>query len=288
MLQQSSPVRVRCFEMSKPSYSMFPFFRVCEEESALATRASAGSLRWTQRCAIKSCITGCRDDRGVRGCLSHHHTCCSVAPLWLSLLFCFILSHLLCRSLSCLVVFSPVLSLNQSCCFSPPKNTFFFTFFSSIVLHQAPLLLILVVFGRGSCKHSCLWLHICIQHHRLRLMAWLSPLQPKWMTALLPLMLTLSLLLTQALASFTGWNAPTQCSLASWRVLKKIQMLRLFLVREIMAPVGMLCALTVFLITLVMIILPVSLPLLALIGKIMQWMKAGLCVSKEMCFGFIY
>lgn len=125
MLQQSSPVRVRCFEMSKPSYSMFPFFRVCEEESALATRASAGSPRWTQRCAIKSCITGCRDDRGVRGCLSHHHTCCSVAPLWLSLLFCFILSHLLCRSLSCLVVFSPVLSLNQSCCFSPPKNTFF-------------------------------------------------------------------------------------------------------------------------------------------------------------------
>lgn len=185
MLQQSSPVQVRCFEMSQLLCGMFPIFPVFEEESATATRASAGSPRWTQRCAIKSCITGCRDDRGVRGCLSHHHTCCSFVPLWLSLLFCFILSHLLSRSVSCPVFFSLVLSLNQSCCFSPPKNIFF-TF--SIVLHQALLLLTLVVFGRGSCKHSCLCLHICIQHHRLRLMAWLSPLQPEWMTALLPLM----------------------------------------------------------------------------------------------------
>lgn len=287
MLQQSSPVQVRCFEMSQLLCGMFPIFPVFEEESAMATRASAGSPRWTQRCAIKSCITGCRDDRGVRGCLSHHHTCCSFVPLWLSLLFCFILSHLLSRSVSCPVFFSLVLSLNQSCCFSPPKNIFF-TFSSPLsftrLSSSSPLLFLAggavntLVYASTfafSTTVSGLWLDFL--HF--------SP--NEWQRFSLSC-LTLSLLLTQALASFTGWNARTQCSLASWHVLQKIQLQRLFSVREIMAHVRMLCAWAVFRSTLVMIILPVTRPSLTLDGKIMQWMKAGPSVSKAMYFGFIY
>lgn len=42
-------------------------------------------------CVLRPCVTGCRDDEAVRGCLSHHHPLCSLTPLALPLLFALIL-----------------------------------------------------------------------------------------------------------------------------------------------------------------------------------------------------
>lgn len=217
-----------------------------------------------------------------------YHTITLAAPLFLcDSLFC---------SVSSLVIYSPEAYLVQSfsllfCLWislvvSPPQKTFFlpsplsFTRLSS----SSPLLFLAggavntLVYASTfafSTTVSGLWLDFL--HF--------SP--NEWQRFSLSC-LTLSLLLTQALASFTGWNARTQCSLASWHVLQKIQLQRLFSVREIMAHVRMLCAWAVFRSTLVMIILPVTRPSLTLDGKIMQWMKAGPSVSKAMYFGFIY
>lgn len=153
-----------------------------------------------------SCITGCRDE-GVRSCLWHHSRSLlfysfglfppflflphlTLFP-WVTLLSCLlplfypVCLNVLISFIKTVCIFCRVLSFMPFTCLSSP---FFF-------------------FGRGSCKHSCLCLHIYIQHHLSGFMAWQSPLQPEWMAVLLPLMSTLSLLLAQALTSFTGCNA---------------------------------------------------------------------------------
>lgn len=57
-------LKVGLFQMSKLLYSLHPSVKRVRMES---------SRRGAQRCTLRSCITGCRNDEVVRGCLSRHH-----------------------------------------------------------------------------------------------------------------------------------------------------------------------------------------------------------------------
>lgn len=84
------------------------------------------------------------------------------------------MSHLRCWSSSGLLILCAYILTFRTLCFL------------FVVLHPVPL--VLSFFGRGSCKHSCLCLYIYIQCHPSGFMAWQSPLQPGWMTVLLPVL----------------------------------------------------------------------------------------------------
>lgn len=207
MLQESPPSAGSPFRNEQATVQHEAICRVCEEVAEAATEVSKGSLRRTQCCAPVS------QDVEMRGWEVVYDTTALISPLLL-------------RSVSPLFLFLPHLTLflwvitllTLSCSSSPllfyPLCLHFlifsiklfvpyvFSFMSFTCFHLS-----IVFFGRGSCKHSCLCLHIYIQHHLSGFMAWQSPLQPEWMTVLLPLMSTVSLLLAQALAYFIGWNA---------------------------------------------------------------------------------
>lgn len=79
----------RLLQVTKLLYSLCPSVKRVRTESEQLNsvkKKKKPSQRTTPCWALRPCITGCRDDEVVRGCLSHHHPPCSFTHLALPLL----------------------------------------------------------------------------------------------------------------------------------------------------------------------------------------------------------